>query len=605
MPPASNRDREEPYKGARGVRGVLRGYLTLLGFLAPLKFGTTVISSEIPFFPLSLFEWFLIPWPPWLMPVLAGAGLAASSLTVRRIPGRTAEWLFPAVWGLLPLTAAIGLIRTTELDVAQRFLWHLTGAAAFGLAVFVAAKNDRILHRWLLAAIVAGTLCVALSGWRQALGGLEETQRLALQQAQEEGIYHSKGMLSRLKQRRAYGPFVYPNSFAAHLVLTLPLVIATLWRWGGRVEPVRVSRPLFALAAALLTGGALIFSGSRAAMLALSGGIAFAALMLPALRKWRPFIVAGALLGGLLLLLAVNRGRSLSSAAARLDYYRAAVNMTVSHPVTGVGLGEFFPHYMRLKTADAEETRVPHNFILNLLSQAGIAAGAAVLVCYLVPLFARALIRHGSGRSPPLLETAVIQAGLAAWLLHALLDFNIMIPGTVQTVVVLPMLLMHGEPAVEPPAGKFQRDWKRRGLLLGVALFATAGIWRWPGERAYQRFYNNTRSGEVSTATLREQAARAAGLLPLSPYPWTVFGRVAEQRFRHGLAMKAYRRAAARAPHRASLHAKVARSAWKVGRHQEARQALRRALQWYPANPEFRDMAKVMGIRLPTAPPER
>lgn len=624
----------------RVLRLAFRVWMAALVFLLPIKLGTVVVVGEIGMFPINGWDWLFGQWPPFLVPVFAGLSLLGAVL-LYPVPPRSRGWLVPGAWGLLALSGLAGLVRTTEWDAAQLMLWHLLGTAALVLAAFWAGSAEARLPRWLLVAVCAGVVGNALYGWQQVKGGgFQQTRDFVEQQAQAAGREVSGNLAVRLGQDRAFGFLVYPNSYAAHLILAGPLAVFLLWRAGRRVQPEKVSRLLFVAFGLLAVAGALWFSASRAAMLALGGGLAAATLVQPALKRWRlPLVVLGAA-AGVGLLLAVSQGRALESMGARFGYYRAAVQMLGSQPLTGVGLGEFFPHYMRLKPENAEETRLPHNMLLGLAAQCGLAGGVAAALCLALPLLlvwlcagaAAGRISPGvpaaapgsaspevAGVDVPLVFAA--QVGLAAWSLHSLADFNFEIACFPALVGVLTVVMVQLSGAPEPPAvpgqkGKRSRgggpaapvardvaatpagtawspSWRRVfvGTALVLALAAVAGIWRWPGEQAYQEAYNAIGVRDFDLDVLRAQALTAARLLPSSPQPWQLLGRAAEGCRAYPLAIEAYGEAVKRSPHRAAFFTHLARNHLSQGDRAAARQAMAQALAWYPLSRANRELA--------------
>jgi len=561
---------------------IVWGYLTVLAVLAPLKFGISVGVGEISVMPLNWVEWLFTPWPPFAMPLLTGIGLIAAIAVCPRPPQSTWLWLVPGVWALVLLTSLAGLINTTEHDYAQLFLFHILGVCCYSLSVFWTITRYPQVRRWLGAGVVAGTLCVLLSGWHQAIWGFKETQDYIWKQIYTTGMEVPKELWDRLNQNRVFSTFVYPNSFAAHLMLTGPLTLLLLWRWGGRVEPPRASRALFVGTGAVLWITGLVLAGSRAGFCALSVAVVGCVLLRREFKHWRIPIAIGCLVmaSSLLVFLSRDRGDVLASLGMRGTYWRAAGRMFLEHPVAGIGLGEFFPNYMRLKPPDAEETRTPHNMLCNLASQAGILAGLAGCLCLLMPLLAGRLADNsGQGPDPPLL--AAVQIGLGAWYLHSLADFNLMIPGTLMLVSVWPLFCVNRAVPSQPvrPAAA--------GVVCAVLLLAVASVGsahRFPGAIAYERLYRLVSDPKTSFATVVRQANAAADKLPYSPYPWVVIGRIARQLGLYAKALEAYQRASVRAPHRSAFYLHQGECHCELGQITEAHRVLAQAREWYPHN---------------------
>jgi len=570
-----------------------RGALVALVLLLPLKFGTVLNVGEIAFFPVSGLEWVLTAWPPSLFPVFAGGLLLLAVVSGGEWPsGR--EWLGGwGVWLALLGGALPGLIRTTEWDHALLFVWHLLGLFCLAAAAGILLRGAPRLRGGVLAAVAAGSLLAALSAWHQVVGGgYDEVLAFAERAAREQGTVVSEQMRMRLTQGRASGPFVYPNSLAAHLILTSPVVLLLLWRAGERFRPPALSCAVLTLAGGLALGGALLLSGSRAALVGLAGGVGLAAWLAPIGRRWRLAIAAAGLVFLTAALAVVNRGRTLSSLGARLEYNRASVAMFLAHPATGVGLGEFFPWYMRLKPPAAEETRLPHNAFLLFLGQAGIAGGLAAALWY------GWMLALPWSHRPPRPEAgdpwmlACVHAGVAAWAAHALTDFNLEIPGTAAIVALLPVLVHRATPPAERTSGTAGRSaagvadsangragWPRR-LAAVAAVLALTGAWRLPGERDYRRFYDACAEPATRTARLKELADQSARRQPFSPYPGLLLGKAAIARGEDAVAAEALEQALSRAPHRGSIWAALAECRRRLGRTAAAAAAWERAREW-------------------------
>jgi hypothetical protein len=554
----------------------LRLYLCTLALVAPLKFGSAIGPADIPLLPAGALEWVFGVWPPFLLGGLAGIGLLwavlVCSRSLTRHPARVALW----VWSALLVSCVPGLVRTTEWDYAVTFTLYLCGVCAFLAAALLVSMEDRRFRRWLLAAVAAGTLLCGLNGWHQRLWGFAEMRRFAQAQAREQGREWSAAMQGKFMQTRVHRPFFHPNSYAAHLVLTGPLALLVLWRAGRRFEPRRLSQWLFLAAGGGIVFGALVLSQSRAAQLAMGGGIGLAVLGSRRLRRWRWPLLAIALAGGLGLMFLVNAGRDLLSAGARMHYYRAAVEMFCTRPLTGVGLGEFFPQYLLIKPFAAEETRVAHNMVLEMLSQAGGLGGLAALLCVLLPVgFALRTGRVARGEDDLLSQAAV--AGLGAWGLHALLDFDLQIPPTVMIAAVLPLFCCRPPDAADRRLGAAER-----GLFAGLALLALLALWRVPGERAFRSLADGLPTFLIHE--LGEATNRAATALRLSPEPLATGGREALARGRPAEAAEVYRQALARTPHRSAFQAWLAQSLLLAGDLPGAAAAAQTAWALYPGS---------------------
>ena len=558
--------------------------------LAPVKFGTILYTGTAGSFPLTPMEWLFMSWPPALVPLCSGIALLAT-IAVFPLPTTRfsnffrSPWLLPTIWGMLAVGTLPGFLFTTEWNRGLLFLGNLLSALALSAVALILVSNHPRIRTLLLAAVLFGTSLAVADGWYEIKGGgLKATLEHAQQEAAARGATLDPAMRNRLTEGRASGTFFYPNSFAAHLILTLPVCLAALWIWGGRVHPPSLSRILFITTATGLAGTTLVWSGSRAALVALGGGIVFSAMFTKLPRKWRTSIAVTtiALVGAGLI--AANQGRSLSSLEARFNYWSAAVDMAVKHPVTGVGVGEFFPEFARRLKPGQELTRVPHNFWLLFAAECGFpGAIAATLFIALPALLSRGSDkRYPEGREPRLLLFA-LRTGLMAWILHSLTDINFHVPGTMITAAILPCLTINttgvkqtGDKAnISPRTGRIVRV-----LLVAVGILSVGGAWRLPGDLAMQRLIAATRETHVHTSELEDLAANAARRLPSSPYPWLILARAAEQNGQIDTAVEALRKALARTPHRGAVWARLAILEKQRGNSDAANTAIKKAKHW-------------------------
>lgn len=572
-----------------------RWYAALLLFLAPLKFGGVIGLGDEAFFPMDGWQWAIFVWPPFLLSFLAGVAYVLAACAHPAPPAGGRERWPALAWSVLAFAVLPGLLRTTEWDYALAFVSHLASAAVFGLAVHRLLACDPAARKLLATAVAAAVLCCGIGGTRQRFGGLERFQALAEEQATETGQHIDRELLDKMRQTRIYGSFQIANLYAAHLILAAPLLLVLLWRAGGRFAPTRVSRPLLAGVGALLFLGPLHWSGSRGAVLGLAGGLALGALSLPTLRRWRLPVVLLALVLGLGLVFMVGGGRDLLSASSRLQYYRSAALMFRENPATGAGLGEFFPRHLRLRPLGGEPTRMAHSFPIGILAQAGIPAGIAALACLLIP-FWLALAKDGE-RTP---ERVAVIVGLGAWSLHSIIELNIQVPGSVLTAVCLPLLVLPVAGAAAPPA----RRWQSAGRVASLVLLALAlaGVWRLPGEHAFQRFADTVQARQ-SPGSVWAEGRRAARLLPTSSNPDRILARVAEATGNGPAAVEACERAVRRAPHRAGLWADLARGRLGQGDLEGAAAAIALAVEWNPGHPRYQArQALIRGLRKATVP---
>ncbi|MFO7821008.1 MAG: O-antigen ligase family protein [Lentisphaeria bacterium] len=520
-------------------------------------------------------------------------------------------WLIPLAWLTLVIGIIPGLIVTTEWNRALLFASNLLSAVSFCFSVLLVLNARPQAINLLLAGLVAGVFLSAADGWYEIKGGgLENTLEYAEENAQVIGQSVDPRLRSRLEQGRASGTFFYPNSYAAHLILTLPLCLAALWRWGRHVHPPGLSRALF-IAFAVISGGLpLLWSGSRAALIALGGGLFFAMLFMKQLPKyWRiglAVMVMVTAFGGLFV---VNKGRTLSSLGARFYYWTGAADMTAANPGTGVGIGEFYPEYCQrlgnspltiagleierffpgfMQTLDFSDklTREPHNFWLLFSSESGLLGALAATILLSMPFWFQRLrkgrnMKNNTGNDRQFFIVAG-RAGLAAWLLHGLTDMNMHVPGTVIVAAALPLLALFAADSEaistasdNPPPKKYVKA----GLIL-LGVLTLFGGWRLPGDLAMRNLGHATASDTLHTSELQSMTMKTARLLPFSPNPWLLLADRAESNGHLKIARRACREALARTPHRGFIWARLAVLEQRLGDTEAAARAMTKADHW-------------------------
>ncbi|MBN1395968.1 MAG: O-antigen ligase family protein [Pirellulales bacterium] len=127
----------------------------------------------------------------------------------------------------------------------------------------------------------------------------------------------------------------------------------------------------------------LFFTHSRSGCVAALLGIA---LVWPVVRGkgWKIplaiLLLATALVGVAAALGKIDRETAVKSFGYRLQYWRSSIEMIADHPWLGCGPGNFQAEYTRYKLPEAsEEIADPHNFLLEIWTNAGTPAALAML----------------------------------------------------------------------------------------------------------------------------------------------------------------------------------------------------------------------------------
>ena len=566
--------------------------LVIFFFLLPLKFGSLAMMPEQPpMFPADLLTLAVISWPPHCTGI-AGALLLAASLLFFPAPSwRSAGALTALFWGLLlPLAALPGCLRATNWDYAWTAAAHWWGVGSFILSAWWIFSADPVWKKRTLHALAAAVLVTGIDGWRQYIWGFDEMQEMIRKQ-REAGIVISQIMEIRIMDSRVFASLGSCNTYGGFLLLTMPLVLALVRDWGKHFEPVKLSCILFISAAFILLGAPFLMTRSRGAWLCafVTGGVWF--FTRPGIRKsWK----AAVFLGGLLLLCGAffmmhRSGRGLLSGTERLDYLRTAAIMSIEHPLTGAGWGEFFHRHMKLKLSRSDESaRSPHNLPASFAAQSGIPAGLIALAACGVLLFE--LFRRKSDWT----AYRFGRWGILAFLLHSFMEINDAIPASVICCAAGALALMP-EQTQEPPAETAHIRFRIAALCCGFAVactgFMTNFLWV-RSEAAFEALELVLRPRNIQEIRLPDPARvmaaldEAERLRPRSPYAVEMAG---DFFFRTGdleNARRFFEASCARVPGRPAAHRRLASIACAGGERDLAREHLARARQLFPADPK-------------------
>jgi O-antigen ligase len=243
-----------------------------------------------------------------------------------------------------------------------------------------------------------------------------------------------------------YGPYVDRDHFAGLMEMLLP--VAVLYIVGRRGKS-SLEASVGLVSAATLALASLLLSGSRGGLLALAAEIAIVTCALArsgarTSEKGRVVMAGGiTLLAGLLLFAYLDpgwAGKKLGSVANvntawaewagfRKSMTLDALRMWRSHPVLGVGLGDFATAYPRYQSV-ANDWWVDHahNDYAEAAAETGLVG--TLLILSALALFLR-LVFGDWGRSSPCHAGYIrFGAGLGCCglLVHSLCDFNLHIP---------------------------------------------------------------------------------------------------------------------------------------------------------------------------------
>lgn len=552
--------------------------LVALTFLAPLKFGSPVVLTVSMVPPTSLFDWIFFTWPNQLAVLVAFGGLVWLVVdNERRAARMDLLFLLPV---LFLLSQIIAVPTSICLQTSTDTLLHF----AVCVLLFYAAAwyvRDGAAAAWVFGALGLATFLILVYALQQYFGGLEDTRQYAALYAPDLPA----DLQLRLTSNRVFGTFVYPNALAGFIVLAFGPVLAWIWVrariWDAKVRWLTL----------LLVGGLMVLTlaltGSR------GGFVAFAAAVMAGLfclvpkgsrRTWWVVVALVAIAG--VFLVAQRAGvirLSTASVSARGDYWRGAIQIARDHPWLGTGPGTFGSIYPKYKTALTEEAQLVHNNFLQMWSDSGLAGFVIFALLWLVGLrdgFNVARQRYGDAAG------IAIVAGITGWVVHAMMDFDLYVPGVALPAFILLGVLqgLKDMPEIEPVASRPGRRWilGTLGVLIVAFVISLEG-------RSLLAGYHHTRNA-IGWQPNPADAEEAIRLSPFNPNFHAAGGDLAVRLGNFDLAVERYLNAISCDPYRASFHWRLARVLMLgEGRSVETLHQLRTAVALNPTKQMYRD----------------
>ena len=454
--------------------------VTFFFFMLPIKFGSIFIAGTINSFPSSFIY---DRWPGYILTIFVSVLVIISILIFR--PSRmskyntkiTLSWLFIGI-----CTVAFGYYQYNQLYYFYS-INQIVIAVLSCLLVAICLDGNPRSRKFILGGICGGLLYSILNGLHQYLWGFASNIDF-LDQQKALGIAFNPAHESRIRQKLVFSSFTISNSFAAHIILTLPVTVYIILKklnkehfiacrvFGTTLlifafttfmssENLLLTFVTMALGMFLCFGldhindkgfksiayllvllclVVLAMTRSRAGILCFIAGLAFAGAICSK-GKVRIGCIAVLAIG---LIVGAIFARKVGSFQVRLGYYGALIEMMKEQPM-GYGFGGFSEFYNRTKGPGIEESNSPHSFFFGYLGHGGIIAGLSVLLCFIVSIVA--ITRQKIENS---FKFCLI-AGFSSWFFHSQLDFNIMIPGTVAIAATILMLAVGKREEENPP----------------------------------------------------------------------------------------------------------------------------------------------------------
>jgi O-antigen ligase len=434
--------------------------------LTILKFGNPVILDSKISPPASPSDFLHDAWPThwanWIFWPLAFAGAAIVWSQKLRWPGTKWFWLLPLIWFGWQFVSATS---TVDVDLTTATLWQLSGCVAcYFLGAFL-LRSEQLLRLLLVGVLAAFTFCLVravdqrLFEFPQSRQLLVESERtnwtnlppeMFLEMKRENVIITTNGVdmanpviLAKFAKGRVNGTLVYPNALAGAVLLLFPVSLVFAFNGTKRLRPI-IRATVIGLA--LFLGGAGFFwTGSKLGwLIAIAvGGACLFRMKWPARLKWTVLIlILGAGLGIFAIRFHNYFAAGATSTGARFDYWRAAAQTTLAHPLFGTGPGTFQQPYAKIREELAaknpqkelpEMARLAHNDYLEQFSDSGIVGGIAYATWILAAL---AIIgrRVWNSRQPMIFAIFI---GLAGWFVQGLGEFGLYIPALAWTAFTL------------------------------------------------------------------------------------------------------------------------------------------------------------------------
>ncbi len=442
--------------------------------LAILKFGNPVILDQKIIPPETLADYLTSFWPThwaaWIgLPfAVVGWGLICRYQLFRAAPparrGGDMEakplvsqtwllWLLPLVWlGWQMISSTTSVDHSLTASTLPQF----AGCVVVYLLGFC-LMNRPPLMRWLLAGILAAFTVCLMEAVDQRLyefpinhQNLEDGEKsqwtnlppsMVLELKKENIIVTTNGMdianpaiMAKFAKGRVYGTLVYPNALAGIILLLLPAAIAIAFNDTKKLKPF-IRGAVIALTMGL-GAVAFVFTGSKLGWLlaVAAGGLMLFRLNWPTRWKWLALaMVLTVGLGSFAVRFHHYFAAGATSAGARLDYWRAAVQTARDYPVLGTGPGTFQKPYARLKSPEAEMARLTHNDYLEQFCDSGLIGGLTYLAWIALALttIGRRIWVRGDYLSVALF------IGLLAWFVQGLGEFSLYIPALAWTAFTL------------------------------------------------------------------------------------------------------------------------------------------------------------------------
>lgn len=387
-----------------------------------LKFGNPIIFDGRIIVPQNFSEVVETAWPISWGYSLLGL-LIVSGLFVGRMKKGTPCWalILPAAWlGWQFLSAT----QTVKPSLTSDTLPHFVACVGcFYLGWFSLAEAKRPWLFWIGAAV--GLLFVFRIGIAQHFGGLDATRRHFEIYVLPTLADPPPDLLKKMQTQRIFSTLFYPNTLAGVIILALPATLVALNR--ATIGLHVVYRIVIVGLIGVAGLACLYWSGSKSGWLIVIGLAVITFLRLKVNRRLKLCLVAVILVGGIAAFFFKYQSffeKGATSVGARLDYWRAAADIALRHPVLGTGPGTFSIPYQEIKSPAAEMARLCHNDYLEQASDSGIPGFFA----YFVLIYGSLVSLYRNSRFSGDFLRFAVWLGLLGASIQGISEFNLYIP---------------------------------------------------------------------------------------------------------------------------------------------------------------------------------
>jgi hypothetical protein len=209
-----------------------------------------------------------------------------------------------------------------------------------------------------------------------------------------------------------------------------------------------------------------------------------------------------------------NQGASvrfIDASGFRYDLWRVAVREFRSHPIGGLGAGNYDVEYYRLRD-NPEYLLQPHSLELQMAAELGVG-GVLALLLFCGAIVASGFARRGTLASEDRLIKLAALGMFAAWLAHTSVDWLYDIPGLTGMAIVAAALLV--VPAAQRAGHSGLGRRRRAAFVLGLGVLALVAA-------SVGRQYAASRYAQAGASEAARSPRRAIGTLRqaarLDPY---------------------------------------------------------------------------------------